>query len=90
MAAQHCPVAGGLPQRGELLPEICLVDLPQHVFSEEGGHRLHFGGDCGVLRCEIRVICAGVHNAKGVTCRLKVAGRSAGLRARSDFQNPRR
>ena len=60
------PVSRRLPQLGQLGEHLGLVHLPQHILTEESGHRPHLLGDGVVLAGEGGVAGPRVDDAQGV------------------------
>ena len=63
---QHGAVSGELPDLGDVFQNLGLADLGQHLFAEELRHLLHLVGNGGVIRAEIRVALAGLHDDQTV------------------------
>ena len=58
--AEQGAVADGAAEDGRVLQQLVFGDPAQDVLPEEGGDRLHFRGDRGVIGVEIGVVAAGV------------------------------
>ena len=69
---QHGPVSGELPDLGDVFQHLGLADLGQHLFAEELRHLLHLVGNRGIIRAEIRVALARLHDDQTVVLGSKV------------------